>query len=130
MSSAHAPVERVGFARRDAKTSDHYFTGFPSVLEHRGRLPPGDAQPAAAERGALLTLAVLVFVPVRYVYPSRTPTLMVTTVAFCVVWAIQMLAMIWQLPASSPALLVSAFAFPVYYVVLSLLLTARRLDAS
>src|SRR3954449_9073454 len=60
------------FCRTDAKTDDHFFLGFPSywnvvafyvvVLE----LPP------AALGGALVVLSVLVFVPIRYLYPSRT----------------------------------------------------------
>ena len=29
-----------GFAAADAKTNDHFFTGFPSVLEHRRALSP------------------------------------------------------------------------------------------
>ena len=65
-----------GFNRDDAKTSDHFFTGFPSywnivvfylfvaALAARRRT-----------RSILLVLAVLVFVPIRYVYPSRTPIL-------------------------------------------------------
>ena len=62
----------LGFARRDAKTDDHLFTGFPSywnvvaVYLIALRPPP----PVAA--AILLLLAVLVFVPIRYVYPSRT----------------------------------------------------------
>ena len=76
-------VERLGFARRDAKTADHFFTGFPSywniVVVYLLAVQTSPALNAAL----LLALAVLVFVPIRYVYPSRTVTLMKTTVAFC-----------------------------------------------
>lgn len=119
-----------GFARRDAKTSDHYFTGFPSYWNIVVVYLLAMHSPPLLNAIAMLMLAVLVFVPVRYIYPSRTPTLMTTTVALCVVWAIQMLAMIWQLPDPRPTLVATAFVFPVYYVALSLLLTARRSEAS
>ncbi len=64
-----------GFNREDAKTSDHFFTGFPSYWNivvlylFVARLTP------VVNAVILLSLAVLVFVPIRYVYPSRTPTL-------------------------------------------------------
>ena len=40
-----------GFASaNDAKTNDHFFTGFPSVLEHRGALPAHRRARAGVER--------------------------------------------------------------------------------
>jgi phosphatidylcholine synthase len=115
-----------GFARRDAKTTDHFFTGFPSywniVVVYLLALQASPALNAVL----LVSLAVLVFVPIRYVYPSRTRTLMKTTVTFCAVWGVQMLAMIWRLPDPPRPLVLSAFAFPIYYVALSFYLSARR----
>jgi phosphatidylcholine synthase len=115
-----------GFARRDAKTEDHFFTGFPSYwnivvvyLLLLGAAPLANAL-------LLLALAVLVFVPIRYVYPSRTSALRGLTVTFCAVWGMQMLAMIWLWPQPPRALVWSAFAFPVYYVALSFWFSARR----
>ena len=39
-----------GFSRADAKTQDHFFTGFPSVLEHRRLLHAGAAAGPEAQR--------------------------------------------------------------------------------
>ena len=64
-----------GFASDDAKTDDHFFTGFPSYWNivalylHIARAPP------AMNAVILLALSVLVFWRIGYVYPSRTPTL-------------------------------------------------------
>jgi phosphatidylcholine synthase len=115
-----------GFARRDAKTVDHYFTGFPSywniVVVYLLALHTSPAVNAVL----LVTLAVLVFVPIRYVYPSRTVTLRKTTIAFGLVWGLQMLALIWTLPDPPLWLVAPACAFPLYYVLLSFYLSARR----
>jgi phosphatidylcholine synthase len=119
----------LGFARRDAKTDDHLFTGFPSywnvVAVYLIAVRP--APPIAA--GILLLLAALVFVPIRYVYPSRTVTLRPLTVSLGAVWGAAFLALIWQLPDPPAWLVWVASIYPVYYVALSLWLTGRRRGA-
>jgi phosphatidylcholine synthase len=106
------------FARADAKTEDHFFTGFPSywnivvfyllVLELT----------AAASLGIVLVLCVLVFVPFRYAYPSRTPTLRPLTIALSLVWAGFALAALVAYPHGHqlPAL-VSLLYVPYYLFV-------------
>ena len=109
-----------GFNREDAKTSDHFFTGFPSYWNivvfylFVMRLAP------RINAMVLLGLAVLVFVPIRYLYPSRTPKWRGVTLALGIVWGIVMLAMLWQLPVVSRVLLWTSFVFPLYYGILSL----------
>jgi phosphatidylcholine synthase len=116
----------LGFARRDAKTGDHLFTGFPSywniVAIYLIALRPAPAVAAAI----LLTLAALVFVPIRYVYPSRTVYLRPLTLALGAPWAVALVALIWLLPAPPAWLVWGSLIYPVYYVALSLWLTARR----
>jgi phosphatidylcholine synthase len=115
-----------GFHRDDAKTSDHFFTGFPSYwniavfyLLLIGATPEFNGV-------LLLILAVLVFVPVRYVYPSRTPVLRTVTVALGVIWAVIMFLMLWQMPGVSRPLMWASLGFPAYYVALSCVLSGRR----
>jgi phosphatidylcholine synthase len=116
----------LGFVRRDAKTDDHLFTGFPSywniVAVYLIALRP--APPVAA--AILLLLAVLVFVPIRYVYPSRTVTLRPVTLALGGLWAIAFLALIWQLPDPPAWLVWASLGYLAYYLALSLWLTAAR----
>lgn len=116
----------LGFARRDAKTDDHLFTGFPSywnivaVYLAVWRLPPWVAATI------LLTLAVLVFVPIRYVYPSRTVFLRPLTLGLGAIWTVLFLALLWLLPEPPRWLVQATLAYPVYYVALSLWVTVRR----
>jgi phosphatidylcholine synthase len=126
VASAMLLSSAYGFNRDDAKTSDHFFTGFPSYwnlvvfylfLMHESQV---------VNALVLIALAVLVFVPIRYLYPSRTPTLRALTVALGIAWGITLLVMVWQLPAISAPLLWGSLAFPIYYVVLSLVVGWRR----
>jgi phosphatidylcholine synthase len=116
-----------GFAQVDAKVSDSdfFFTGFPSywnivaVYLYVWRLPPG------VNAAILTTLAVLVFVPLRYVYPSRTKALRGLTVALGAVWGLLVILMVWRLPATDGPWAALSLVFPVYYSILSFWLDAR-----
>ena len=72
----------------------------------------------------LASLAVLVFVPIRYVYPSRTIVLKWPTLALGTIWAIVFTWIIWRLPAVDGPWTMISLVFPVYYVALSLWLQA------
>jgi phosphatidylcholine synthase len=124
--SAALLASAYGFARTDAKTADHFFTGFPSywniVVLYVGAME----MPEWANAAVLAALTALVFVPIGYVYPSRTPAFRRTTVILGVVWGAAVLAVIWRLPGPPPALVYGSLLFPVYYAVLSVVLHARR----
>jgi phosphatidylcholine synthase len=115
-----------GFNRADAKTPDHFFTGFPSYWNIVVFYLVVMRWPAEANAAILLAFAVLVFVPIRYVYPSRTRPLRVVTNTLGVAWGAAMFAMIWRYPAVPPALAWVSLAYPVYYVGLSGVLHLRR----
>jgi phosphatidylcholine synthase len=126
VASAVLLSSAYGFNQDAAKTSDHFFTGFPSywnivvfyLFVMRG--------PQVVNAIVLLALAVLVFVPIRYLYPSRTPHWRAATVVLGIAWGITLLVMLWQLPVVSPMLLWGSLIFPIYYVVLSLVVGWRR----
>ena len=115
-----------GFVAPDAKTADHFFTGFPSYWNIvvlyllLFRIPPG------VNAIVLLVLSALVFVRIGWVYPSRTATLQKTTLVLGGVWTLLIAAIIWMWPAPPQWIAIASLAFPVYYVVLSLILHARR----
>ena len=115
-----------GFASLDAKTSDYFFTGFPSYWNivalylHAAQTPP------LFNAALLLAFVVLVFVRIGYVYPSRTPILRGVTNALGAVWAAMMLAVVWLLPEAPPLLLLASLFFPIYYAGLSFWLHAHR----
>jgi phosphatidylcholine synthase len=126
VASAMLVSSGFGFSRTDAKTEDHFFTGFPSYWNIVVLYLVAWGSGAAVSASVLGALAVLVFVPVRYVYPSRTPVLQPVTIVLGLAWAASMLAVIWRLPSVPGWLLLSSLVFPAYYVALSLWLHARR----
>lgn len=115
-----------GFSFTDAKTSDHFFTGFPSywniVALYLHLLAPGPWINAAV----LILLSGLIFVRVGYVYPSRTPVLRGVTVTAGVIWGAAIAVMIWLMPSPPRTLVWWSLLFPAYYTALSLVLHARR----
>ena len=127
VASAMLLSSAYGFNREDAKTSDHFFTGFPSYWNIVVFYLFVMRSSQALNTGVLLALAVLVFVPIRYVYPSRTPYWRRLTLALGLAWGITLLVMVWQLPVVSPLLLWASLVFPAYYVILSLIVSRRRL---
>ena len=114
-----------GFSNAAAKTSDHFFTGFPSYWNivvlylFLLQLPP--------DMNALILLgfAVMVFVPIRYIYPSRTTILPRTTNVLGIVWSASMLVILWQYPQVSRTLVLASLAYPVFYFALSFAVHAR-----
>ena len=118
-ASAMLLSSAFGFSRLDAKTTDHFFTGFPSYWNVVVFYLLVARWTSAVNLAILLGLAVLVFVPFRYVYPSRTPVARGPTNVLGAIWAVQVLVMLWQYPTVPPAALWASLVFPVYYVVLS-----------
>ena len=115
-----------GFSQAAAKTGDHFFTGFPSYWNVVVLYLFVAGWPPAVNAAVVLTLAALVFVPVRYVYPSRTPVLRRTTNVMGAAWAAAVLVLVIQAPAESRILFWGSLVFPVYYLALSWTLHLRR----
>lgn len=114
------------FCRVDAKTDDHLFLGFPSYWNIAAfYIYVLDLGPTAAAV-VLLACAVLVFVPIGYVYPSRTTTLQAPTLVLTCLWLVSYAVILAQAPDPSVVWLAISLAYVGYYVALSLYLTARR----
>jgi phosphatidylcholine synthase len=130
--TGHAVVGAVllasayGFSREDAKTSDHFFTGFPSYWNIVAVYMVALQLAPAVNAIILAGLALLVFVPVGYVYPSRTPQLRGLTVSLGLVWGVMVVAMILALPHPPRWLAPLSLAYPAYYMLLSFYLHSRR----
>lgn len=125
VASAILVSSAYGFSRDDAKVAsiDHFFTGFPSYWNIVAVYLTVWQLPKAVNAALLIVLAVLVFVPVRYVYPSRTVTWRTATLLLGVVWAVCLTMVIWRLPAVDGPWAPLSLVFPVYYLLLSLRLT-------
>jgi phosphatidylcholine synthase len=115
-----------GFSRKDAKTTDHFFTGFPSYWNIVTFYLLVGGWPSSINAAVLLTLVALVFVPIRCVYPSRSPVLRLSTNVLGGIWSALMLLMLWQYPAVSRPVMWTSLAYPAYYVALSIWLNRVR----
>ncbi len=124
-----------GFCQVDAKTPDGFFLGFPSYWNlvafylYVLRLPGWFAV------GVLVGLALLTFVPARYLYPTQRGPLSRLTNLLGGVWTMLLVAILWRLPADPAGddvtrglALVSLF-FPIYYLAASWVITVRWLMA-
>ena len=64
----------------------------------------------------LLVFAVLVFVPVKYLYPSRTEKLWYANMALSAIWLGLCAVIIAMMPDPPAALVVLSLGYVVYYV--------------
>jgi phosphatidylcholine synthase len=90
------------FVRRDMKTPDNYFRGFPA-LWNVVALYLFVAQPGAvAGAVAVSLLAVLSFAPIRFVHPFRVSDHQPLLRISAILWAVATLALLW--PGWSPGM--------------------------
>lgn len=130
LAAAMLVASAFGFARVDAKADDHFFIGFPSYWNVVAFYVYVGGAPRALNAAVVLALCVMVFVPVGYLYPSRTPAFRSLTVGLGVAWGALVLVLVLQLPAVSPLLVLVSLAYPVYYAALSFRLHRHRTATS
>jgi phosphatidylcholine synthase len=126
VASAVLLASAYGFSREDAKTPDHFFTGFPSYWNIVALYMVAIRLSPPVNAAILCGLVALVFVPIGYIYPSRTARWQVATVVLGVLWAIAMVAIIWALPHAPRWLVQVSLLYPVYYFGLSFVLHFQR----
>lgn len=108
-----------GFCQTQAKTADHFFTGFPSYWNIVVFYFVALATPVWFNTALLLAFAVMVFVPIRYLYPSRNPVAQRTTHVLGVLWALAVVVLLAQFPTPSRTLAWLSLYFPIYYFAVS-----------
>ncbi len=111
------------FCRVDAKTDDHFFLGFPSYWNVVAfYVIVYDLAPTTVS-AILVACSLLVFVPIRYVYPSRTVACRTLTIALTIVWLISYCLILIAPATAEPLLSGVSLLYLVYYFGLSLYLT-------
>lgn len=114
-----------GFCQKAAKTEDGYFTGFPSywnVLAFYFYL----LKTSHALNGLLLLFcAVMVFVPIKYIYPSRTPVLRTLNIGLGFFGFLILCLIMVNFDNPEPRLVYLSLIYPIYYIVLSFYLHFR-----
>jgi phosphatidylcholine synthase len=121
-----------GFSRTDAKVKvgEYFFTGFPSYWNIVVLYLYVWQLAQTINAAILIAFVALVFVPIRYVYPSRTDTLRSVTMILGFTWAVIVMWMVYRLPDTSGPWFMLSLVFPVYYLALSLWLSLRSSSSS
>jgi phosphatidylcholine synthase len=113
------------FCQADAKTEDHYFKGFPSywnvVIFYLFMLK----WPGIINFLVLIFLTISVFVPVKYLYPSRTKLLQPLTLALSGVWGILLVIVLFQFNGNYFIPLYLSLLYVAYYCGMSVYLTFK-----
>jgi phosphatidylcholine synthase len=114
-----------GFCQSQAKTADHYFLGFPSYWNILALYILALQTPAWLNAALIVALSVMVFVPIKYIYPSRTAVFQSLTVALGLLWGVLVFLTIYYLPEPPRGMVYASLFFPVYYTILSFWLSRR-----
>lgn len=120
------------FCRVDAKTDDHFFLGFPSYWNVVAFYVVVLGLTPTATGIILLVCSILVFVPVKYVYPSRTKVFRSMNLLTTAIWLAAYALLLAQMPNPNLLVVAVSLAYLVYYGALSLYLTfwaPRRVKA-
>lgn len=117
-----------GFCQAAAKTPDFFFTGFPSYWNIVAFYLYLAHLPTWANGLLISMLSLLVLVPIRYIYPTRTIPFRFLTNLLGVVWVGVLLVLLYQFPAPSGWLVFGSLYYPLYYTGLSFYLhvTTRK----
>jgi phosphatidylcholine synthase len=114
------------FARRDMKTEDNYFRGFPALWNvvalylYAAQIDP------AVSAGIVATLIVLTFAPIHFVHPFRVRDYGKWLPAAAIAWTVSSPALLFDLASSTRAsLLIISAASAAIIVALGLLRSAR-----
>ncbi|HEV3110217.1 MAG TPA: CDP-alcohol phosphatidyltransferase family protein [Candidatus Binataceae bacterium] len=113
-----------GFCQTNAKTPDHYFLGFPSYWNLVAFYLYCFGLRPALNAAILVGFAALVFVPIKYIYPSRTELLRRLTVTLGVIWAVLIAYLLATLRTPNHFVVWLSFSFIGYYLIMSLVLHA------
>ncbi len=132
-----------GFCQTKIKTDDGYFLGFPSywnlVAFYLYMMPA----PPAVSVSIVVVLALLTFVPTRYLYPSMGGAVNIFTNVLAVVWSGLLVWAFMVMPDGAPStssnaywVTVASLFFPLWYMGASWFITIklwmapkRRFDA-
>lgn len=124
------------FTQVDAKTSDHFFKGFPSYWNIAIFYLFFWQMNPVTNLGILLGLAALSFVPIKFIYPSRldylthSKTLRFLVLLATVIWGVATWGLMNCYPASNPLLVTVSMIYMVLYVIFSLYRTWIPLESN
>ena len=108
------------FTQTDAKTDDHHFKGFPSYWNVAALYMLLMGLPQWVNFGFLMLFNVMVFIPVKYIYPSRNNYLRKLTLGLTYLYGIVGIWGLLQYPNQPKWVVWASFVYVAYYIGLSL----------
>jgi phosphatidylcholine synthase len=113
-----------GFCQTNAKTPDHFFLGFPSYWNLVAFYMYCFGLKPLVNALILCGFVVMVFIPIKYIYPSRTEFLRRLTITMGIVWAVLVADLLISLPSPNHLVVWLSFTFVGYYLIMSIALHA------
>ncbi|HMV81711.1 MAG TPA: CDP-alcohol phosphatidyltransferase [Blastocatellia bacterium] len=115
-----------GFSQAEAKTDDHFFTGFPSYWNVVALYLYWLQLPAWLSLTVVIVLSLLTLVPSLYLYTSYRGPFSRLTNWLLLGWMILLILLVAQVFAAPKFWMWVSLAFPIYYFVLSWMITLQR----
>ncbi|HJO03607.1 MAG TPA: hypothetical protein QGG47_06520 [Acidobacteriota bacterium] len=133
MAAAILLASAYQFCQAGAKTSDHFFKGFPSFWNVAVFYLFFARIDGRANMAILVILCVGVFVPLKWAYPSRMLEMRTLTMSVTMLWGASVVAMLIQYPDPASWLFWLSLSYVGFYAAVSVYLTqnaARRAFAA
>jgi phosphatidylcholine synthase len=115
-----------GFTNVRAKTDDNFFTGFPSFWNILAFYLVLLNFSTAVSSAILLCFAFVTFLPLKFIYPSKTESFRVLTLVLGAIFGLELIAMISLFHQTPRWLLYISFVFPAYYFATSFYLQLKH----
>lgn len=109
------------FTQTDAKTDDHHFKGFPSYWNVAALYMLLMNLPQWVNFGFLMLFNVMVFIPIKYIYPSRNSYLRTLTLVLTYLYGAIGIWGLIQYPNQPQWVVWASFIYVAYYIVLSII---------
>lgn len=109
------------FTQTDAKTDDHHFKGFPSYWNVAALYMLLMNLPQWVNFGFLMLFNVMVFIPIKYIYPTRNTFLRTLTLALTYLYGAIGIWGLIKYPNQPQWVVWVSFIYIAYYLVLSII---------
>lgn len=108
-----------GFCHEAAKTHDGYFTGFPSYWNAAVFYMYVIKTPPEFNNAFLILLSILVFVPLKYLYPTQSKSHRLLNIVLAFIWGFATIGIMLTFDDPHPILVALSLMYAVYYLLAS-----------
>ncbi len=109
------------FTQTDAKTDDHHFKGFPSYWNVAALYMLLMNLPQWVNFGFLMLFNIMVFIPIKYIYPTRNTFFRTLTLALTYLYGVIGIWGLIQYPNQPQWVAWASLIYVAYYIILSVI---------